>query len=431
MILMAHISWANRVTNSARQSSQSSAAWLGRACARHRQATLILDLGAALVPMMDAQTGCKGGSKMNINYTPLDTLEEHQNKRVPARFRDTDLDSTDTEFDALRAAFVTTNKIRHTHNGSAVTRVMAVLRTVGCAWDDGVSGCTMCDFKSYAVEGVGVAELTNQLEAVVRGFPSNVAHFELLTLGSFFHDLEVPREFRKRAMDILTAQPTIKSVLVESRAEYVNLERLVEVKARLRGDQTLELGLGVESSNSRLRNKILRKGLSDRSVRRVMEVCKEAGVRFVAYLLVKPHTLDEKDGIIDAVDGGEWISNLAKSIGVEYRIAYEPVFITHGTMLEQMFQEGSYKILNLWSIVSLAKISADRHWPVFFGMSDENLSDERLPRSCPTCSAALRDAIQRFNSSGDPSCFDGLDCACQEDWLRTVDALPSEYRAAV
>ena len=368
---------------------------------------------------------------MNISYSTLDALQEQQVKRVPKSFSDTDLDSADTERDDLRAAFVTTNKIRHTQNGSAVTRVMAVLRTVGCAWDDGVSGCTMCDFKSYAAEGVGVAELTNQLEAVVRDFPADVAHFELLTLGSFFHDLEVPCEFRKRAMNILAAQPTIKSILVESRAEYVNLERLVEVKARLRGDQTLELGLGVESSNSRLRNKVLRKGLSDRSVRRVMEVCKQAGVRFVAYLLVKPHTLDERAGIVDAVDSGEWIAGLAKSVGVDYRIAYEPVFITHGTMLEQMFEEGSYKILNLWSIVNLARISAERHWPVFFGMSDEDLSDERLPRSCPTCSEPLRDAIQRFNSSGDATCFDGLDCACREDWLRTVDAIPSEYRAAI
>ena len=67
----------------------------------------------------------------------------------------------------------------------------------------------------------------------------------------------------------------------------------------------------------------------------------------------------------------------------------------------------------------------------FFGMSDENLSYERFPRSCPTCSEPIRDAIQRFNSSGDTSCFDGLNCDCQEDWLRTVEALPSEYRAVI
>jgi len=368
---------------------------------------------------------------MDINFTPVDTLQNDQTEGVQTTFGDTDIDFTDTEFDDLRAAFVTTNQIRYTHNGNAVTRVMAVLRTVGCAWDRGDSGCTMCDFKRYAVEGVGVVELTRQLESVVQNFPSNVAHFELLTLGSFYHDLEVPREFREHAMDILAGQSTINSVLVESRAEYINFERLMESKARLRGDQTLELGLGVESSNSKLRNKILKKGLSERAVRRVMEVCKKAGVRFVAYLLVKPHTLDEKDGIMDAVDSGNWISNLAKTIGVEYRIAYEPVFITQGTMLEQAFEEGSYQILNLWSIVHLAKISADRHWPVFFGMSDENLSYERLPRSCPTCSEPIRDAIQRFNSSGDTSCFDGLNCVCQEDWLRTVEALPSEYRAAI
>jgi radical SAM enzyme (TIGR01210 family) len=365
---------------------------------------------------------------MNVNVSPLDTLEKNQTKPVRPTLRDTGLDFTDTGFDALRAAFVTTNQLRHTHDGEPVNRVMAVLRTVGCAWDDGVSGCTMCDFKRYAVEGVGVEQLTRQLEAVVRDFPANVEHFELLTLGSFLHDQEVPPEFRRRAMDILAAQPTVKSVLVESRAEYVNIERLMELKGRLRPDQTLEMGLGVESRNSRLRNKVLKKGLSDRSVRRVMEVCKKAGVRFVSYLLVKPHTLDEKGGIIDAIDSGEWISSLAREIGVEYRIAYEPVFITHGTMLERMFKEGSYQILNLWSVVHLAKISAARRWPVFFGMSDENLSDERLPRSCPACNGRISAAIQKFNASGDASCFDGLSCECQADWRRTVGALPGEYQ---
>lgn len=365
---------------------------------------------------------------MNINIANVDALQNGQAEGAQTTFGDTDLAFTDAKIDDLRPAFVTTNQIRHTHNGNAVTRMMAVLRTVGCAWDRGDSGCTMCDFKSYAVKGVGVAELTRQLESVVRDFPSNVAHFELLTLGSFFHDLEIPPEFRRHAMDVLAGQPTIKTVLVESRAEYINSECLFEVRARLRADQTLEMGLGVESSNSRIRNKVLKKGLSDRAVRRVMEVCREAGVRFVAYILVKPHTLDEQEGIMDAINSGEWISNLAKTVGVEYRIAYEPVFITRGTMLERMFEEGSYRILNLWSIVHLAKISADRRWPVFFGMSDENLSDERLPRSCPTCSGPLRHAIQRFNSSGDASCFDGLSCACQEDWHRTVEALPAEYR---
>ena len=100
---------------------------------------------------------------MNINVAPLDKVQAKQAKGLPAGLGDPIPGHLDAGVDRHRAAFVTTSNIRHTHNGKPVSRVMAVLRTVGCTWDDGVNGCTMCDFKRYAADGVGTEELTRQL----------------------------------------------------------------------------------------------------------------------------------------------------------------------------------------------------------------------------------------------------------------------------
>lgn len=326
--------------------------------------------------------------------------------------------------DAEEPAFETQNEI----NGLGL-RKMGVLRTIGCAWDRGNTGCTMCDFKRHSLPGVTTENLVSQLDSLLKRTSPQTTHFELLTLGSFLHDLEVPRTFRQHAMKRISEVGSIRSVLVESRAEYVRADSLADLAGLLRPDQELELGLGIETSNEVLRNRVLQKGLSDRGIERVMTACKDAGVRFVAYLLIKPQTLDETAAIMDAVDSAEWVLSTAKKVGVDVRIAFEPVFITKGTRLEAMFLDKKYSILNLWSVAHIAKVCASRAWKVFFGMSDENLSGNRVPTSCPKCAAALRAAIDSFNATQSTDAIDAVTCGCRAGWSQVLEHLPREYHA--
>jgi len=57
------------------------------------------------------------------------------------------------------------------------------------------------------------------------------------------------------------------------------------------------------------------------------------------------------------------------------------------------------------------------------GLSDEGLNPARVAHNCERCTARVRQALARFNASGDLGALAGLDCECREEW-RTIVARP-------
>lgn len=302
-------------------------------------------------------------------------------------------------------------------NGTEAQRLMIVLRTAGCAYDQNNMGCTMCDFKRHAANkeeinsNVLMHQLLYSLNQAMFG-PDDVSQIDLLTLGSFLHDNEVPEEFQNLAFQKFSSIKELKKVAIESRSPYINDRRLLRLKKLLREDQILEIGLGIESSNEAIRNGVLRKNLSDTEIRRVVDVCANTGVEFLAYLLIGSMTLTEDEAVQDAIDSAIYIANLCKSKNVKFRIAFEPVFITHGTELENMYLQGNYKLINLWRVIEVIK-AVSHLGTLFVGLSDEGLSSNRTPSGCPHCTELLKGAIDRFNGNQLTTEFEGLICRCQ------------------
>ena len=302
-------------------------------------------------------------------------------------------------------------------------RLMIVLRTNGCAYDEQNRGCSMCDFKRHAIRRqdhvIAGTDLMAQLMTALLRLDESVGQVDLLTLGSFLHEWEVPGQFRVAALREIGGRSHVERLLVESRAPYITEVRLKELRDALGSPQRLEVGIGVESSDDRLRNAILNKHLRWDELARVMQLCARMEIGVVTYLLIKPHTLDEKGAIEDATRSAREVAQLARACGVRHRVAFEPVFITRGTALEREFLEGRYQLLNLWSIIEVARESLV--WgPLFFGMSDEGLSDNRKPWSCELCGERIMAAIEEFNGSNDLAAFEGLDCPCRVKWARNV-----------
>lgn len=301
-------------------------------------------------------------------------------------------------------------------NGKPTNRLMVVLRTSGCAYDKNKSGCSMCDFSRHAVPGhVSSDDLLRQLEhglAQANFGSRDVEQLDLLTLGSFLHDAEVEPAFRGAAFRKLATFEGLKKIVVESRASYFKAERMRELKSLLRSDQILEVGLGIESSNDRIRNEVLRKSLSRPHILNAIHACAESGVQFLAYLLIGSMTLSEKEAVNDAVSSAQWVAKVCREAAVPFRIAFEPVFVTQGTELERLFNEGRYKLINLWRVVDALK-GAINCGTLFVGLSDEGLSKNRTPQGCENCSEKLRAALERFNGSQDLSELDAMTCACR------------------
>ena len=66
--------------------------------------------------------------------------------------------------------------------------------------------------------------------------------------------------FRQRLFRKLKAMNDVARVLVETRPEYVEKEKILSLLAELRTDQELEVGVGLETADDFIRAACLRKG---------------------------------------------------------------------------------------------------------------------------------------------------------------------------
>jgi radical SAM enzyme (TIGR01210 family) len=306
--------------------------------------------------------------------------------------------------------------------GKQKHRLMVVYRTRGCEYN----ACTMCDFKCYASKSISETNIKKQHKQTLEILKAHeFAHLDLLTLGNFYNDKEIAPELREHLLRSVASIRSLKRVLTESRREYVTVEKLKQAKRYLRKDQILEFALGYESCDEGIRNGVLNKGVPEKHLDESLQMCREAGVDFVSYVLIKPHTLTEAEGICDAVNTAVHVLTKAEEYGVKARIAFEPVFVTTG-VLEELFMKGEYRPPKLWSVTEVLVETAKRlgmtntEGKLFIGLSDENLSDERLTSNCGECDEQVRTAIQEFNRHQEVSKLEELDHDCKEEWKDLV-----------
>lgn len=306
-------------------------------------------------------------------------------------------------------------------DGDGTDRLMVVLRTRGCEYAKrNKGGCTVCGFINHADANITDENIVNQLKYALHATElARVGEIDLLTLGSLFNDQEISPETRRELLACLAHLNGVKRVSFESRAEYVTLEKLNECKGIL-GDKTLELGIGLESADDHVRNNIIKKGLSKERFERLAHLLHDAGMTMLVYLLIKSPHLTERAAIDDALKSMDYVFSLADRVGIQARVALEPVFITDNTYLERLFLAEQYKIVNLWSVVEIL-IRSRGMGNIFVGMSDEDLSNQRTARSCQHCSADLLEAIEQFNRTQTIDALLDLDCSCKAGYLKDME----------
>ncbi len=303
--------------------------------------------------------------------------------------------------------------------GSPAKRLFIVYRTIGCEYDKNKKGCTMCNFAEYAspeIKDKNLKAQHNQALELLRA--QGFEHFDLATLGNFYNDKEISPETRRYMLSTAAAVPTVKRVLTESRRGYLTAEKLKEAKRCLRADQILELAFGYESSNPKIRNGVLNKGVPENHLDETLQMCREAGIDFACYVLIKPPGLSEREAIEDAVNTAIHVLEKADRYGVYARIAFEPVFVVRDKPIETLFKTGQYQPPKLWSVVDVLAQAAEKLGNVdgrlFAGLSDENLSGDRKASNCGVCDREVEAAIQQFNADQDASKLRNLYHGCKD-----------------
>lgn len=301
-------------------------------------------------------------------------------------------------------------------DGRPTLRLLFVFRARGCAYARRAGGgCTMCGFHAMTTGGVpvGAEDLLAQFESVFADPRAleGVGEVALYNSGSFLSDAELPPEIRAGVLAQL-GRTQVRRVLVESRPEYVRADTLREARRAL-GDKELEVGIGLESADDRVREVLVRKGFGRVDFERAVEVLSGAQARLLAYLLVKPAGLSEAEAIEDAVRSARYVFEVAGRLKVAARAALQPVFVAPGTQLERDFLAGDHRPVSLWSVVEVVK-RAHALGELTVGLSDEGLGSQSRPQGCDRCTDALRGALGEYNRSRDLAVFSGLVCDAPE-----------------
>ena len=102
------------------------------------------------------------------------------------------------------------------------------------------------------------------------------------------------------------------------------------------------------------------------------------------------------------------------------------MFVTKGKVIEELWERGEYKPPKLWSVAEVLIQTAEQlglentQGKLFVGLSDENLSGDRMASNCGSCDDEVRREIQAFNGHQDVSRLRKLYHGCKEEWKKEV-----------
>jgi archaeosine synthase beta-subunit len=299
------------------------------------------------------------------------------------------------------------------------TALSIVLSTEGCAHARGSEGgCTMC---SYLLDGTSMNptsdEFLNQFVEAMKKVEKASAPIsvKIYTSGSFLDPEEIPIEARDRILTEIAGDERIKEVVLESRPEYVQDSILEEVRALL-GNRSVELAMGLESSNDQIRSLCINKNFDFAAFKEAVEIGKKYNIGTRAYVLLKPPFLTEREALLDAQ---HTISD-AISAGAT-TVSLNPVNIQSNTLVESLWKKQRYRPPWLWSIVEVLRFAHDEAEGMTRVVCDPAAAGKkRGTHNCRKCDKSIVTAIREFSLDQKITAFDGLHCECKNLWNYTL-----------
>jgi len=294
-----------------------------------------------------------------------------------------------------------------------------------------------------------VEQLQHAMDRVEeRGYPP----YDVLELncdGSFLNDEEIPPNARQLLLGRIASLDHVKALHVESRPEYITTDGVADVVARLRPDQRLSVGIGLESTDPFIRAICVGKGFSDRDFKQAVRDVQDAGPRASArcYILLKPAFLTEEEAVEDC---GRTLGYVGELVRQGYRVdaKIEPAVVAGNTLLEVLFNSqrpGSrYVPPSTWSVIQvlLSLPPEDRALTVQVGAREDMDDFLRIPiarcedGSMSVADPVLYEAIQQYNVTGDQTRLGATvlpflsDPSCRL-WARRISMRHSVFAARV
>lgn len=259
--------------------------------------------------------------------------------------------------------------------------LFAVFYTQACRW----SQCLGCNLPArMSAQKVGFRALMAQVDRLFSE-PAVCARAPALRKLIVSNNGSVLDEetFSSTALIYLIAKanlhlPGLAVLSLETRIEYVDPAELEFIARALReGDSptTLEVAVGFEAFDDRIRNDVFRKGLKLAPFEALVRMLARYGFRLKCYFMQKPVPgMTDDEAIRDVQAAIEYLAGLAKDTGVAINLHLNPTFAAYGTLLEQSYVRGEYRPPQLADVARAVVHAEGRPLTVFVGLSDEGLA---------------------------------------------------------
>jgi radical SAM enzyme (TIGR01210 family) len=259
--------------------------------------------------------------------------------------------------------------------------LFVVFYTQACQW----SRCLGCNLPSKSSQyHVDYRSLISQIDHVfkdpkVRRQSDQISKLIISNNGSILDE----DTFSSTALIYLIAQANLNlahlSVLsLETRPEYVDLEELEFLSRALKEGDTptaLELAVGFEAFDDRIRNEVFKKGLHLHLFEELVENVAAYGFRLKCYFMQKPvPRISDEEAVQDIMAGVDYLSELASRYGLRINMHLNPTYVAYGTLLEKSFRQGEYRPPRLLDVARAAMHAEEKPLSIFVGLFDEGLA---------------------------------------------------------
>ncbi|MCP4134411.1 MAG: hypothetical protein GY754_25790 [bacterium] len=172
--------------------------------------------------------------------------------------------------------------------------------------------------------------------------------------------------------------PDVKILTIETRPEYADLPELEVISRALKEvDKAaeLEVAIGFEAFNDRVRNEYFKKGLDLTVFEKFASLVGKYGFRLKTYFMLKPvPQLSEEEAIADIKEGIDYLDSIAARYNLDINMHLNPTYAAKGTPLADAFMEGNYSPPRLESVKEIIRFAKDKSISLYIGLNDEGLA---------------------------------------------------------
>jgi radical SAM enzyme (TIGR01210 family) len=313
-------------------------------------------------------------------------------------------------------------------NNKILRRKRIVLLAPACI----AATCTMCPLPNEALDiekrPITPRDLIKQFENSFKN--DSIDNYDIITIynnGNFFADYEIPPQVRQYIYHKL-GKSKASYFIVESLPQFITKDKLSETR-KLMGEKQLVVTIGLQSANDIVRELAVNTSCSKKVFEEAIILLRHYNYLPLAYLMVKPPFLTEKEAVEDTVESIGYLS----SLGIN-----EPILcatkVSPNTVAYLMYTDGIYHPPWLWTVLEILKESIIRYSKSKPRVNTSEIIKEKnkgslCTQNCDKCNDKVIEMIEKYNLSQNTGVLHNIKCDCRKLYQKFLQEEEEKYSA--